>query len=60
MKATVNKSVKIRLELEEDEARWLQGYLQNYLGDPEEEDEQTRLMRTEFFETLKEALAPEK
>ena len=55
MKAEVEKELRVRLELDEDETRWLRGYLQNYVGEGEE-SERDEGMRRVLFEHLSEAL----
>lgn len=57
MKATEHKSfVKVVLELEEGEARWLKGYLQNEMYHPESETDS--MMRERFFNELHKIIEP--
>ena len=54
-KSITNKTVEIELYLEEEEARFLKGLLQNHLGSGEESSHNYHI-RYNLFETLKDAL----
>lgn len=56
MEYTVTKKVEIHLTLNQEEAEWLLGVVQNYPGDPKDELPTHGSMRRELFETLKDAL----
>jgi len=55
MKARVKKDIEITLVLNEKEALWLKGLVQNPIGcSYEEEREEDRDIRHSFWDTLKE------
>ena len=54
MKTHVEKSLKVVVELNEREARWLKGQLQNSLCPPEEESLEDRGFRQELWDALSE------
>jgi len=53
MKATEQKEIKITLEMNQHEANWLMGLLQNGNSN---EDENDNKMREQFFNALKTAI----
>lgn len=55
MKATTEKTVKITLELSENEAIWLKGYMQNEIPGFEE-GKKERAMRENLFDLLLDSL----
>lgn len=52
MKSHVEKHVKIFLELDRDEARWLRDLVQNPINLSEEEDPKDRGLRQKFWDAL--------
>jgi len=54
MNITVERSAILTLELDETEANWLKGYVQNNMF--EAESEYSNLKREELFNTLKKGL----
>lgn len=54
MKAKVERELTIELVMDEKEARWLQGYMQNSFRQNEPTADTT--MRTEIFNTIKDAI----
>lgn len=54
MKLNVTKTWSF--ELNEDELRFLMGITQNYMGNPEDESEKDKKMRTTFFVNAARAL----
>lgn len=53
MKADTILVHKCTLELDEDEARWLNNYMQNPACEPERETKEDRAMREKFFNATK-------
>lgn len=54
MKISSTKNIKIFLELDESEAKWLKEVMQNPLHgqSPEQEDEDDSMLRMRFFKIL--------
>ena len=52
LKVNVKKTVKIQLELSEEMAYWLKGYMQNPMCDPNDEDPKLRDYRNQLFNAL--------
>lgn len=53
MKAITNKKIEITLVLNEEEARWLKGYIQNWMYDQKEPTKSIEI-RMNLFKTLEE------
>ena len=53
MKATQQKEIRITLEMDQSEANWLMGVLQN--GHPDEDPQDSKL-RGQFFNAMKTAM----
>jgi len=53
MKATEQKEIRITLEMDQGEANWLMGVLQN--GHPDEDPQDSKL-RSQFFNAMKTAM----
>jgi len=56
MKSNISKTITVEFTLNEEEAVWLKGLVQNPIGgvNPEDENEQDRKMRHKFWDVLKE------
>ena len=56
MKCNISKTIKIEFTLNEEEAVWLKGLVQNPIGgiNPDDENEKDRRMRQIFWDALKE------
>lgn len=54
MRVEVHRETKVGMVLDEDEARWLMGAMQNPLSKyPEDEDPKDREMRERFFTAIR-------
>ncbi len=56
MKVNSRKQTEINVRLNEDEAKWLKSFIQNYHGDPANETSSESEMRRELFESLQREL----
>lgn len=52
MKVAIKKLPDIEITLTNEEAVWLMGFIQNFPGDPEMEDQQAYTNRKDLFDEL--------